>query len=207
MESEIVILKVGPLGKPFAVDRTILYKKIEYFEKMFSGACEGSTSNTATFPEDSVDAFDFLMDWVYTNTIRPLRVASSPLDSPNLWSQILFWKLADKLCIPKLQDQIMDIWKETEKTANMTVYPQQFEEAYKLAPAGSTRRLYTQQTLTWLFLTFPEAPPHTSSNIFHSLQGIPIFLQIFVFNSWKNYYNWCCSKRSSRFSKLQLART
>lgn len=45
---------------------------------MFNGNFVEGSSGEATFPEDSVQAFDLLLEWVYSNTIRPLTSDDKP---------------------------------------------------------------------------------------------------------------------------------
>jgi len=41
---------------------------------MFNGGFKEATTNSATFPEDSVEAFDILIEWVYSGKVRSLEL-------------------------------------------------------------------------------------------------------------------------------------
>ena len=158
MGFEIVTLIVGPMNKVFSVHKTRLCDKIDYFEKMFKGGFKESLENTAEFPEDDTGSFNLMLEWVYFDTIRPLQVVSGANGvSAFSWNPILFYKLAQKLCISKLQNLIMDVWKSVEKDdANMvnlqSIGPALMEEAYKETPHGSGPRRYTLQALAHMKL-------------------------------------------------------
>jgi hypothetical protein len=49
----------------------VLCEKVPYFDKMFNGAFNEGVEGVATLPEDEPAAFDLLMGYLYTGTVRP----------------------------------------------------------------------------------------------------------------------------------------
>lgn len=73
MGEETVKLKVGPTTekeKVFTVHKKRLCEKIPYFNTMFNGGWKESTEQIASFPEDTFDSFDVLLEWVYSDQLR-----------------------------------------------------------------------------------------------------------------------------------------
>ncbi|KAH6669005.1 hypothetical protein B0J14DRAFT_488100, partial [Halenospora varia] len=62
-------LYVGPQMKLFRVHKELLCKKIPYVRKMFQGGFQEAQQNSATFSEDTEEAFDLLMGWIYTDSV------------------------------------------------------------------------------------------------------------------------------------------
>ena len=116
MGADMVDIYVGPKSQLFRVHKSFLTSKISFFEKMFSGEFKEAKENKATFPEDDPEAFEILIEWVYTGILRPLDHLTDGMgnkieDKDGFFS--LTWKffrtyiLANKLCINSLMDMLM----------------------------------------------------------------------------------------------------
>jgi hypothetical protein len=69
--TEVVELKVGSANpRVFKVHKTLLCKQIPYFAKMFNGPWKEASENVGVFPEDSVEAFEILLEWLYNGRLR-----------------------------------------------------------------------------------------------------------------------------------------
>lgn len=147
---------------------------------MFSGTWKESSTSLATFPDHSAESFDLLIDWVYSGTIRTLTIKTDAGFTVNYWNPVRFYQLADKLCIPELQDKIIDFWRETDLTLNIISHPDRFGDVYKLTPVGSPLRRYAQQTMAWLLLAFSETPAHLNSKYEPLFTKYPEFLTEFL---------------------------
>jgi hypothetical protein len=117
---EMVDLYIGPNKVHFCVHKELLCDKIPYFDKMFRGHFE-ATMNSATFPEDTPESFDLLVEWVYSGSIRPL-VATTPEPGSRRYPQgalsylfTQFYGLASKIRMPELMDKIMDYLHDLER--------------------------------------------------------------------------------------------
>jgi hypothetical protein len=152
MATDMVDLIVGQQKKLFRVHKYVLCKKVPYFDKMFKGAWKEASDKIGIVSEDTVEAFDLLIAWVYFDTIRPLERISS--DRRFSWDPIPFWKLADKFCPPKLQDEIMDISHTSYHTSNVVLSHNQIESCYKDTLEGSPLRRYAVQTLIYVLFNF-----------------------------------------------------
>ncbi|KAF4626405.1 hypothetical protein G7Y89_g11754 [Cudoniella acicularis] len=74
--TEMVKLYVGPQKHLFRVHKKVLCEKIPYFRSMFEGGFKEAGENSASFPKDTVAAFDALLSWTYTGKLRPLPIHS-----------------------------------------------------------------------------------------------------------------------------------
>lgn len=146
----MVDLYVGPEKAHFRVHKTILCHKIPYFEKMFrSGGFVESLENKATFPEDAVESFDVLIEWVYSGVLR--SIPSKDSAKIYAWDFPNFYYLLDKFCLFELMDQAMDNFRRAESKLNMFWKVKDMQQVYLKARAGSTLRLYTLHCLMYAF--------------------------------------------------------
>jgi hypothetical protein len=113
---DMVDLYVGPAKEHFHVHRAAICTKIPYFEKMFrDGGFAESYTKSATFPEDDPESFDLLLGWVYHDSIKVPAVKSDGEGDPELsWKPNSLYKLAEKICLPQLQDQVVDMVRESD---------------------------------------------------------------------------------------------
>lgn len=88
----------------FHIHRAILCRKIPYFEKMFGGGFKEGIWKTGEFPEDSPDAFDVLLEWVYTDVLRPFQWLKSESGNDANYTVHKLYNLLDKFCVPSLPD-------------------------------------------------------------------------------------------------------
>ncbi|KFY80385.1 hypothetical protein V499_00756 [Pseudogymnoascus sp. VKM F-103] len=80
MGSDIVTVYVGPREKRYSVHKTLLTSQSEYFEKALNGKFKEADEQTIRLPEDSPDAFDLLIGWLYQNQIPVLGYGPGPFD-------------------------------------------------------------------------------------------------------------------------------
>jgi hypothetical protein len=101
----MVNLYVGPSRVYYRVHKDILCMKVLYFESIFGGDFKEAGGRTASFPEDEEVAFDLILRWIYTKALPPRHKNGA---KSFLWPVVDFYVLADKLCLPDLQDRILD---------------------------------------------------------------------------------------------------
>ncbi|KAB8293271.1 hypothetical protein EYC80_007602 [Monilinia laxa] len=119
---EVVELCVGLGKKVIRVNKRLLCKKIPYFSKMFQGSFQEATSNSASFPEDEVEAFDDLVYWVSNGHLPPCTIyhetegfypnqeiqGIAPVRIAFGYDFLELYALADKFCIFNLMNLITD---------------------------------------------------------------------------------------------------
>jgi len=98
---------------------------------MFNGSFKECTENSVKLPEDDPDAFDMLINWVYFRGVRDLTgIVGSDGEEVAPWDPIEFYALAEKLCLPGLQDTIMDCISKYHKNTNELPSPDFAYRAY-----------------------------------------------------------------------------
>ncbi|KAI9643279.1 hypothetical protein NHQ30_007896 [Ciborinia camelliae] len=151
---EIVKLCVGPEKKVLRVNKEILCKKIPYFSKMFQGSFQEAASNSASFPEDDLEAFCVLMHWVRNGNlppwiIRPKNREIDPLDPDEevdvvqVYSSFDFielYALADKFCVFNLMNLITDYVVRTLELDGSWFTIEDISDIYAKAPENSGLR-------------------------------------------------------------------
>lgn len=101
----MVDLFVGsPEPQLFRVHKKIICEKIPYFKTMFESGFKEALENKATFPEDDPEVFDNLIQWVYTD-----QLGGPILAIPNIRNTSRLYVLFDKICLPGLKDELLDI--------------------------------------------------------------------------------------------------
>ncbi|KFY24129.1 hypothetical protein V493_05412 [Pseudogymnoascus sp. VKM F-4281 (FW-2241)] len=80
MGDDIVTVYVGPREKRYSVHKALLTSQSEYFEKALNGNFKEADEQTIRLPEDSPDAFELLIGWLYQNQIPSLGYVPGPFD-------------------------------------------------------------------------------------------------------------------------------
>ncbi|THV44520.1 hypothetical protein BGAL_0625g00060 [Botrytis galanthina] len=135
--SQTVDIRVGEEMKLFRVHKSLLCTRVPYFNKMFNSGFSESTTNSAVLREDDLEAFDVLVDWVYTSILPP---------DADLWGLVGVYVLADKICLPELMDQVMDTIQ-----AKYPLHPSDASDIYSILPKGSKLRLLALDMITFEF--------------------------------------------------------
>ncbi|KAF7886918.1 uncharacterized protein EAF02_003565 [Botrytis sinoallii] len=140
---ETVDLYIGPTRTHYRVHKNILCTKIPYFNKMFNGGFSEASNNSAEFPEDSPQSFDY-------HPLRPLNRVSPGSVSSN-WNTIDFYLLMDKLCIPDLMNEAMDLLRQFSKDNDFLPSINHVIWVYRRSLPGSKIRLYVLNSLLYAF--------------------------------------------------------
>ncbi|TGO60644.1 hypothetical protein BOTNAR_0142g00150 [Botryotinia narcissicola] len=135
--SQMVDIRVGEEMKLFRVHKSLLCTRVPYFNKMFNSGFSESKTNSAVLREDGHEAFDVLVDWVYTSIL--------PRDA-GFWGLVEVYVLADKICLPELMDQVMDTIQ-----AECPLHPTDASNIYNRLPKGSKLRLFALDIITFEF--------------------------------------------------------
>jgi hypothetical protein len=136
---EMVIIKVGPEEKMFMVHKKLLCDRSDFFLKAISNGFEEGRTGIISFPEDTEEAFNKFLTWLYTGNIAlpsfpttgNLRRSFEQADVVNehLIPAIV---LGDKLCANEFMNKAMDSFAD-------------FYEVHHLIPSAVTTHNVFQQ--------------------------------------------------------------
>ncbi|KAN0095045.1 hypothetical protein V8E51_015756 [Hyaloscypha variabilis] len=160
--NEMVELYVGEKEQLFRVHKARLCA-IPYFNSMFNSGFAETKEGRAKFPEDDPKTFGVFIEWVYSGQLAPItRTRLGSLDDgfqyELIWEPTRLYGLADKLCLPQLQNQIMDEWVAGHKRFNLVPSPEMIARCYRDTPPDSApRRGYmTPEKIHQLMVDWPE---------------------------------------------------
>jgi hypothetical protein len=80
----------------------VLTFKCPFFEKCLDAVMQETRDNAVSLPEDDPQAFQIIVEWMYSD-----RLGSQIYDS-TADTLILAYVLADKLCMPAFENQLID---------------------------------------------------------------------------------------------------
>lgn len=156
-----IVVGEGESAKDFVVHKDILMNKILFFENMFSSEFLESSGSLATLPEDSPEAFEVLIEWVYCSTLKPLHKSGNP--DPYLADlAILTIGLAEKYMLPELGDRAMSLLAKVGEDLVPTMG--QMSTLYEQTSFYSKARLYAARTVAWALVN-PETNGVSSISI------------------------------------------
>jgi hypothetical protein len=152
---DLVNLYVGPTKEHFYVHKDKLCAKVPYFDKMFKGGFLEAANKSATFPEDNPADFDLLIRWIYEDVIEPLEPdipakcpAGTQLKFDN--DYLDFYVFAEKLCVPELQDRIMDALLAQLKSTQSILWGDTIKLVYKQTSKNSPMRKLAVYTVKYV---------------------------------------------------------
>jgi hypothetical protein len=154
--TEMVDLYVGSQKKHFWVHKSLLCKKIRYFEKMFTGGFKECSEGIGTFPEDNPRSFDILIQWVYSGSLPALTFAPN---SDGNWMESFnvtdLYVLLDKICLPKLMDKLLDAVIENATKHKFLLYLPFMDSTYAKNREGTSLRRYVLYTFHYIMNGLP----------------------------------------------------
>jgi hypothetical protein len=158
MGTEMVDIYVGPSKVLFRLYKSRICARISYFDKMFNGNFKEASENTAYLPEDSPASFDLLADWANHPTEkkcpRRIRELETVLDDDEQevasWDAVGFYSLAEKYCLPELQDIIMDKLLKYQKRWNELPSVEFTIRAYEQTSVGSPLANYCTRAMAYI---------------------------------------------------------
>lgn len=162
----MVDIYVGPEKEHFHVHRAAICGKIPYFEKMFKdGDFVESYTKSATFPEDEPESFDLLLGWVYHGSIKVPAAIRDDRGDPEL-SRVpnSLYKLAKKICLPQLQDQVVDILRDSDRQTYCLSSTDTILNAYSETRKKSGLHRYYAQSLAFILVQGKNVVPGLSTS-------------------------------------------
>lgn len=182
----MVDILVGPEEKLFRVHKNKLCK-ISYFHRLFNSGFKETTENIARFPEDDCGAFDLLIEWVYdpslprfadhNQNISPAKYQTRPDAS---WRLLDLYALAEKYCIPTLQNLAMDIIRKRHKQQNMLPSAQWVQQAYEKTPTDSALSKYAVTALYYIIDCKYSESDWPTSEVEKLFQELPCFASDYI---------------------------
>ncbi len=150
----MVDIYVGPEETLFRVHKKRLCDRIPFFEKMFKGGFKEASDNVARLPEDDPVAFDILVDWAYSPSPRIIRDLLNVTDKDGAtvasWDPVAFYTLAEKYCLPELQDIIMDVMIKYHKAQRELPSPDFAYRAYNDTSGDSPISKYALKSIYYI---------------------------------------------------------
>jgi BTB/POZ domain len=154
--TEMVDLYVGSQKKHFRVHKSLLCKKIRYFEKMFTGGLKECSEEIGTFPKDNPWSFDILIQWVYSESLPALTFApNSDGDWMESFNVTDLYVLLDKICLPKLMDKLLDAAIENAAKHKFLLYLPFMDSTYAKTREGTSLRRYVLYTFHYIMNGLP----------------------------------------------------
>lgn len=150
----MVDIFVGPEKQLFRLHKQVLCERVPYFDKMFNGGFKEAKEGRATLPEDTVDAFDLLVGWVYSGDVRPLVQVdcTEKCKMCTNWDAPVAYELASKLCLPELMNRVMDEYINLQQRSLLFPSIQCMDVVYKLTPQGCGFRKYISHMLHFVLV-------------------------------------------------------
>lgn len=115
---------------------------------MFNGNFIEGETQAATFPEDSIDAFEMFLTWIYREVVDCTAPPTGDLTfADQLISLMAF---ADKYQIDTLADNTMDKLSRLQKEHRSAMTPREILSVYEKTSAGSKMRLYAARDFIYV---------------------------------------------------------
>jgi hypothetical protein len=101
---KFVAIYVGPKKTKFALHENLLCDKSEYFKTAFRSSFKEAEEKTLSMPEDSVEAFEYFVNFLYA----PKFNLQPPESESTMGVYFELYILSSKLCIDTLQNVVID---------------------------------------------------------------------------------------------------
>lgn len=149
----------GQEKKLFTVHKKLLCDAAEVFDKMFNGGFREATDNTAHFPEDDIDAWELLVQWLYQGHLQPLILCPNrdKTDMAALEKRVKLYCLAETYGIVHLMDNTMDTIAQVYKVRTLTPDISTFRYAYQHTLEQSPLRSLMSRWFYHLLVTRDDA--------------------------------------------------
>jgi BTB/POZ domain len=188
MGTETVDIYVGPSKKRFRLYKTNLCARIPYFDKMFNGNFKEASENVAYLTEDDPASFDLLADWanhpMTSKSPRSIRELTTTKlkDGKEVasWDPVGFYSLAEKYCLPELQDIIMDALIQHHKVQNELPSVGFVVRAYKHTSTGSPLTKYCAEGIFFVMERVALDARWPTEDVAHLFQELPTFASEYI---------------------------
>lgn len=155
---------------------------------MFNGQLKEASDNVAHLTEDDPASFDLLAEWV--NRPMAFRSPRSIRDLATIqlkdgkeaasWDPVGFYSLAEKYCLPQLQDIIMDALIQCHKAQNELPSVGFVVRAYKQTSTGSPLARYCVESIFYVMEKAAEDDRWPTKDIAYLFQELPAFASEYI---------------------------
>jgi hypothetical protein len=151
----VVHITVGtePARQSFAIHKELLCRKVPYFDAMFNGGYAETVSQVGDLPEESLEAFELFVTWVYLDVID---LPGDPEQASPIPAFIQLFALADKYGITKLADTLMDFFTKFLRDGGWMPTPSDMELAYQCTHSTSRMRLFISRVFAYAILCYDD---------------------------------------------------
>ncbi|PMD45668.1 hypothetical protein L207DRAFT_630078 [Hyaloscypha variabilis F] len=186
--TEMVDIYVGPSKKRFRLYKAKLCTRIPYFDKMFNGTFKEASDNVAYLEEDNPASFDLLADWANhpttSNSPRWIRelttIEGKEGNEVASWDPVGFYSLAEKYCLPELQDIIMDVLIQYHKVRNELPSVDFVIRAYKHTSTGSLLTRYCAESIFYVMENATEDDRWSTEEVAPLFRELPTFASEYI---------------------------
>jgi hypothetical protein len=145
---ETVTIKVGPEEKIFTVHKKLLCGRSDFFLKAFSNGFAEAQTGVISFPEDTEEAFDKFVTWLYTGNFTlpncpTTEVLEGEFEAFIGQHLIPTFILADKLCANEFMNKAMDSFANFHKERGLSVFPKIVHDIFQQLGGQSKLSQYT----------------------------------------------------------------
>ncbi|OQV00324.1 BTB/POZ domain-containing protein [Cladophialophora immunda] len=142
--ADIVAVTVGKEKVKYRIYKQILVSKCPFFDKCLGAGMKEAQENAVALPDDDPKAFDVVVRWMYTGRLNGFGTPGFLLLNAYI--------LADKYCIPDLQNAIADVFR-----AGVFISLGHASWAWGRLPEGSPlRQLFLDQMHYWI-ASYPDS--------------------------------------------------
>jgi hypothetical protein len=143
------------------VHKKLLCSTAEFFDKMFTGGFKEASDNIAHFPEDDIDAWELLVQWLYQGRLTPLILSPNRDKSEiaALEKRVKLYCLAETYGITLLMDSTIDTLAQIYKVGTRTPDLSTFRYAYAHTLEQSPLRALMSRWFYHLLVTRDDAHP------------------------------------------------
>jgi len=136
MGHEVVKLYIGRKRKEFTIHKKLLCDQIDFFSKKFNGRTQEAKTGVMYLPEDHPDEFASLIDFLYRGAAPDWEAARDPT-----FSGVGLNFLAEKYCMPELQDRTVDAIRALHRMKNMCYSTEQIDDIFHSGSKDNKLRL------------------------------------------------------------------
>ena len=155
---------------------------------MFNGNFKEASENVAYLTEDDPASFDLLADWanhpMTSKSPRSIRELTTTKlkDGKEVasWDPVGFYSLAEKYCLPELQDIIMDALIQHHKVQNELPSVGFVVRAYKHTSTGSLLTKYCAEGIFFVMERVALDARWPTEDVAHLFQELPTFASEYI---------------------------
>lgn len=144
---------------------------------MFDSTFKEGIEQKATFPEDNIDAWALLVQWIYQEENTPLSIVflklRGPIEEHKAHKQLIeAFLLAEKYLVDRLADEVMDtifgFWRHDDYEVNN----ERTVDVYERTEPGSKLRLLCARDNAWS-LWFTKDETYSASEVAKAVKQQP----------------------------------